>query len=84
MGLGLITCAGSGDVVGVFTLLLGGVAQASHDDRVVELRVQVGVEEVDGEGQGGTGGSRKGEASQRGAPMDMTVVDKVLAQDLSQ
>ena len=45
-------CEGSGDVVGVLTLLVGGVAQAFHDDRVVELRVQLGVEEVDGEGQG--------------------------------
>ena len=42
------------------------------------------MEEVDGEGQEGTGGSRKGEGSQRGAPMDMTVDDKVFAQDLSQ
>ena len=39
---------GSGDVVGVLTLLVGGVAQAFHDDRVVELRVQFGVEEVEG------------------------------------
>ena len=46
--VGLITCEGSGDVVGVLTLLVGGVAQASHDDRVVELRVQLGVEEVEG------------------------------------
>ena len=36
----------------------------------VELRVQLGVEEVYGEGQGETGGSRKGEASQRGCAMD--------------
>ena len=42
------------------------------------------MEEVDGEGQEGTGGRRKGEASQRGAPMDMTVDDKVFAQDLNQ
>ena len=63
------TCEGSGDVVGVLSLL-GGVAQAFHDDRVVELRVQLGVEEVDGEGQEGTGGSRKGETSQRGCAMD--------------
>ena len=41
-------CEGSGDVVGVLTLLVGGVAQAFHDDRVVELRVQLGVEEVEG------------------------------------
>ena len=30
--------------------LFGGVAQAFHDDRVVELRVQLKVEDVDGEG----------------------------------
>ena len=59
------TCEGSGDVVGVLTLLVGGVAQAFHDDRVVELRVQLGVEEVDGEGQEGTGRSRKGSESKR-------------------
>ena len=80
----LRSCEGCGDVVGVLTLLVGGVAQAFHDDRVVELRVQLGVEEVDGEGQERTGRSRKGEASQRNAPMDMTVDDKVFAQDLSQ
>ena len=68
-----ICCEGSGDVVGVLTLLVGGVAQAFHDDRVVELRVQLGVEEVDGEGQEG-----------RGAPMDMTVDDYEKTQDLSQ
>ena len=37
---------------------------------VVELRVQLGVQEVEGKRQGRTGGSRKGEASQGGAPMD--------------
>ena len=42
------------------------------------------MEEVDGEGQEGTSRSGKGEASQRGAPMDMTVDDKVFARDLSQ
>ena len=41
-------CEGGGDVVGVVTPLVGGVAQAFHDDRVVELRVQVGVQEVEG------------------------------------
>ena len=63
-------CEGSGDVVGVLTLLVGGVAQAFHDDRVVELRVQLGVEEIDGEGHEGTGRSRKREANQRECPMD--------------
>ena len=43
-----VDCEGGGDVVGVLTLLVGGVAQAFHDDQVVELRVQLGVEEVEG------------------------------------
>ena len=34
--------------MGVVTLLVGGVAQAFHDDRVVELRVQLAVQEVQG------------------------------------
>ena len=34
--------------MGVLTLLVGGVAQTFHDDRVVELRVQLGVKEVEG------------------------------------
>ena len=46
--VGLITCEGGGDVVGVVTPLVGGVAQAFHDGRVVELRVQLGVQEVEG------------------------------------
>ena len=33
--------------MGVVTLLVGGVAQAFHDDQVVELRVQFGVQEVE-------------------------------------
>ena len=41
-------CEGDGDVVGVVTPLVGGVAQAFHDDQVVELRVQLGVQEVEG------------------------------------
>ena len=38
------------------------------------------VEEVDGEGQEGKGGSRKGEASQRECAMDMTVNDSVCSE----
>ena len=34
---GLITCEGSGDVVGVVTPLVGEVAQAFHDDRTQDL-----------------------------------------------
>ena len=40
-------------VQGVLTLFCVGVAQTCHDDRVVELKEQLGVEEVDGEGQEG-------------------------------
>ena len=57
------------DVIGVVTPL-GGVAQAFHDDQVVELRVQLGVQEVEGRRQGRTGGSRRGEATQGSALMD--------------
>ena len=42
------SCEGGGDVVGVVTSLVGGVAQAFHDDQVVALRVQLGVQEVEG------------------------------------
>ena len=42
-----ILCDGDGDVVGVVTPL-GGVAQAFHGDQVVELRVQLTVQEVEG------------------------------------
>ena len=42
-----------GGVQGALTLNVGGVAQTCHDDRVVELREQLGVEEVDGDGQEG-------------------------------
>ena len=41
-------CEGGGDVVGVVTLLVGGVAQAFHGDQVIELRVQLAVQEVEG------------------------------------
>ena len=46
-------CEGVGGVQGALTLFCGGVAQAFHDDRVVELREQLVVEEVDGERQEG-------------------------------
>ena len=43
-----------GGVQGVLTLSCGGVAQTCHDDRVVELKEQLVVEEeVDGERQEG-------------------------------
>ena len=40
-------------VQGVLTLLVGGAAQAFHDDWIVELKEQFVVEEVDGERQEG-------------------------------
>ena len=46
-------CEGVGGVQGALTLFFGGVAQAFHDDRVVELKEPLVVEEVDGEGQEG-------------------------------
>ena len=70
-------------VQGVLTLFSSGVAQTCHDDRVVELKEQLGVEEEDGEGQEGTGRSRKGEASQRERAMSMTVDDYEGTQNLS-
>ena len=42
-----------GGVQGALTLFCGGAAQTCHDDRVVELKEQVVVEEVDGEWQEG-------------------------------
>ena len=48
-----IHCQRVGGVQGVLTLSCGGVAQTCHDDRVVELKEQLVVEEADGEGQEG-------------------------------
>ena len=42
-----------GGVQGALTRFCGGVAQTCHDDRVVELKEQLVVEEVDGERQEG-------------------------------
>ena len=46
-------CGRGEGVQGVLTLFCGGVAQTCHDDRVAELKGQLVVEEVDGEGQDG-------------------------------
>ena len=46
-------CVRGEGVQGVLTLICSGVAQTCHDDRVVELKEQLVVEEVDGEGQEG-------------------------------
>ena len=44
-------CVRGEGVQGVLTLICGGVARTCHDDRVVELKEQLGIEEVDGEGK---------------------------------
>ena len=46
-------CVRGEGVQGVAALICGGVAQPCHDNRVVELKEQLGIEEVDGEGQEG-------------------------------
>ena len=38
-------------VQGVLTLFCSGITQTCHDDWVVELKEQLGIEEEDGEGQ---------------------------------
>ena len=53
--VGLITCEGDGDVVGVVTPLVRGGAQVLHGDQVVELSVQLEVHEKEEEGEDGEG-----------------------------
>ena len=77
-------CEGSGDVVGVLTLLVGGVAQAFHDDRVVELRVQLGVQEVEGKDKEEQVEVEREKRVKEGAPMMMTMNECEKTQDLSQ
>ena len=64
----LLHCEGVGGVQGTLTLFCGGVAQTCHDDRVVELKEQLVVEEVDGERQEGK--RRRERSSQRERTMD--------------
>ena len=49
--VGLITCERGEGVQGVLTLFCSGAAQVCHDDRVVELKEQLEVEEEDGSRQ---------------------------------
>ena len=53
--VGLITCEGDGDVIGVVTPLVRGVAQVLHGDQVVELSVQLEVQEREEKGEDGEG-----------------------------
>ena len=59
-----------GGVQSALTLLCGGVAQTCHDDRVVELKEQLVVEEVDGERQEGKVKEEGERSSQRERAMD--------------
>ena len=49
--LALLGCGRDEGVQGVLTLFCSGAAQVCHDDRVVELKEQLEVEEEDGERQ---------------------------------
>ena len=70
-------------VQGVLTLICGGVAQTCHDDRVVELKEQLGIEEEDGERQERNSKGRRERSSQRERAMGMTVDDYEWTQNLS-
>ena len=59
-----------GGVQGALTLFCGGVAQAFHDDRVVELKEQFVVEEVDGERQEGEVKKERKRSNQGECAMD--------------
>ena len=65
-----VFCEGVGGVQGALTLFCGGVAQAFQDDRVVELKEQLVVEEVDGEGQEGKSKGRRERSNQGECAMD--------------
>ena len=56
-------------VQGVLTLFCSGAAQVCHDDRVMELKEQLEMEEEDGDRQEEEEEVESGEASQRDAPM---------------
>ena len=58
-------------VQGVLTLFYSGAAQVCHDDRVVELKEQLEVEEEDGDRQEEEVEVESGEASQGECAMDL-------------
>ena len=69
--------------MGVLTLFCSGAAQVCHDDRVVELREQLEVEEEDGVRQEEEVEVEREKSNQGDAPMWMTVGDYECAQNLS-
>ena len=60
-------------VQGVLALFCSGAAQVCHDDRVVELKEQLEVEEEDGDRQEEEEEVESGEASQGECAMWMTM-----------
>ena len=70
-------------VQGVLTLFCSGAAQTCHDDRVVELKEQLGIEEEDGKGQEEKVKEVGRGSSQRERAMSMTVDDYEWTQNLS-
>ena len=77
-------CERGEGVQGVLTLFCSGAAQVCHDDRVVELKEQLEVEEEDGDKQEEEEKVESGEASQRECAMLMTMDGEMkCAQNLS-
>ena len=70
--VGLITCVRGEGVQGVLTLFCSGAAQVCHDDRVVELKEQLEVEEEDGD-TGGKGRKKREKSNQGECAMWMTM-----------
>ena len=68
-----IFCEGVGGAQGALSLFCGGVAQTCHDDRVVELKEQLVVEEVDGERQEGKVKEEGRDRVKERAPCPITV-----------
>ena len=69
-------------VQGVLTLFCSGAAQVCPLLRVVELKEQLEVEEEDGDRQEEKEEVESEEASQRGAPVNMTVDDNEMRSEL--
>ena len=68
-----VMCGRDEGVQGVLTLFCSGAAQVCHDDRVVDLKEQLEVEEEDGDRQEEEEEVESGEASQGECAMWMTV-----------
>ena len=69
-------------VQGVLTLFCSGAAQVCHDDRVVELKEQLEVEEEDGDRQEEEVEVQREKRVKESAPMIMTVGDNEVRSEL--